>query len=1027
MIKINILNPKQEIYDIDRKENISVRTAENRGIRKNSGKFILPKNLVLIPNGRRLKFVTTVKARELINKEQLKVHKVIGNFELNTRGKIIQYRGMGKKEKKEVRKTKVIRHVLTEGDIRSVYALRDFLINNNISGKGKIIFGRNGRVLESEDLNITKPFNKWWKRNGGIFIFMTTSDSHVWTTYDVINKFGYIDEPSSLFKKSKKGVKYYGDIKEEGEMVFLWSPDEKIDADKIYQTFRDDGDNMCFFKPIERYIDEKKQTKNIETLRRKLNKWKDTYPNGVEQGDIQMISDDLKIRFQINDIFNKKYLDVKPSKRSITTIKYINSNLNHLDENHYADNLNNEIEITSVKEMCKILNDKIDKNDYFYYLGNSLEPSMIYTEEGTYVLKSELKETIKDFNKRNNIMDFKIDAIKDNKKFKFIRRGVNYNAHCLFNRIENPDEIENDPDYHEYDMKKAYTQYKKCKFYVGFPTHLTPEIKLKNWSVSKCVGKVGFYKVIISKINDDNKKLILNKLGLYEGKYYTLTTPEIMMFDKHSVEFTFISGSYCFKSFHFDIDDDMKKTVEGQKPYAIWAGKLNSVSFQSVLKTFCCKSLAGNMASTYDNVEINDYSENMGKVECKISYDKTSVNYNGAIGGFITAYTRCNVLPVLLDVEFDRIVGYKLDGFIVRDELKLNSDMWIEKDVKCTFAWGDVIFNELEEEKEMYFEEEENEIDIDEINTFEEYEKELFKKRVTVLTGAGGTGKSHSVLSKMKDTMYLSACWRLNVDKMGEYDINGLSIHQFLGLNCESYLTRNPAPARIFIDEITQIDKKHIQSIIKKCPYSQIFIAGDVDKYGYYQCSFKDVQVINDFKGFQIIKFKKNYRCKDDVLLKKLNKLRKVMKTSKFNNNSIMNFVKKEFKDRYIKEDFLKETYDYKNDWVLCSTTNGDESQTKYYTELLKGDKYLCVKHSKNEIYTKLNGGNACLQGEIIHDLEKISKRFEKRHGFTIHSFQGITIKNPQRLFIDTNKIFTPRQLYTALSRVEHLGQIFLI
>ena len=72
--------------------------------------------------------------------------------------------------------------------------------------------------------------------------------------------------------------------------------------------------------------------------------------------------------------------------------------------------------------------------------------------------------------------------------------------------------------------------------------------------------------------------------------------------------------------------------------------------------------------------------------------------------------------------------------------------------------------------------------------------------------------------------------------------------------------------------------------------------------------------------------------------------------------------------------------------------------------------------------------GNAShLVGEIIYDPVDVTKRLEKRHGFTIHGFQGITVKTPDRLFIDSDKIFCPRQLYTALSRVEHLEQIHIL
>ena len=221
------------------------------------------------------------------------------------------------------------------------------------------------------------------------------------------------------------------------------------------------------------------------------------------------------------------------------------------------------------------------------------------------------------------------------------------------------------------------------------------------------------------------------------------------------------------------------------------------------------------------------------------------------------------------------------------------------------------------------------------------------------------------------------------------------------------------------------IDKKYIKQLIKMCPYSQIFIAGDIDKKGYYQCAFKDVNVIKPESKKTII-FNHNYRCKDDELLKRLNDLRQYMKDTNFNNKKIIQYVKDNFDDRNIDEKFLIDTYDYKKDNILVSITNGERSQTDYYTKLLKGNKYICKKHSYNDVKQRLNGEQSYLTGDIVYDVEP-NERFIKQDAFTIHGFQGKTIKSANRLFINLNHIFCARQLYTALSRVEYLNQIYLL
>lgn len=1124
-----------KIFDRFTKKNIAISTALKRGIAKNPSRFEIPKGMVLIPDGKTKRMVTTRAANKLFKANLLNLNKIIGTFDFNEFKSIITKPKIKKKEIKKIKElsedTPVIRYVLTQSDKRDSYALYNFLKNNNIRGKGSFIVSQNGRVIFDIDLDIDGPLSKWWKDNNGFYIGMVNSDQHIWIYSDESiymtenvggKKVKVLQEGITADKKGKRFstrqtpwelklingkktyVKKFGDRKRINKLIqenkktntiFYWSPLQNVEADIIYQTFRDNNTNTCFFDVIEKYIDNqisnlssksKSAIKKYKSMENKVKKWKKKYVDGVSQIDIQNICDDLTINFEINDVFNNNFLTYKSKRAPRTTLKYMNTRLHHVDENNFVDNQTITIEIDDMAMMKKILHEKINNEEQHYYTGTIHEPNCIYTQEGTYKYVCEMNDIINKFNSDIDIYDYKMDFVNDNKKCEFILKGVNYNSHCRFKNLYKKYTMEQDENglyicntlkidtdnLVEYDLKSAYSQYKQCEQYIEFPTHMTPEIKLEKWNVKKCKKYVGYYKVIVKSIDNDNVKKILEEIGFIVGKVYVLPSPEILLMDKYNVKFNFISGSYCFKTFDFDLDDDMFtkiKTVKMgkeiiQKPYCIWAGKLNSNFKTKTLKTYCCNDMSKILASKYEKTYINKwynsvYDDGVNKiidnnldkdmVECQIQFDKKKISWLGHIGGYITSYTRCIVLDALLQIPHDKILGFKLDGFVIdgnvenidNDIKKRENDgdntLWAIKPTKLNFGWGEYIYSHLEE---------------NEINTYDKYDKDIFKNRVTLLSGAGGTGKSHFILENMKDTLYLSACWRLNTEKMKDYNIKGMSYHQFLGLKCQSYLTMYAAPARIFIDEITQIDKSHIKKIINKCPYSQIFLAGDVEKNAFYQCAFKGVNVINSFGKIKIIKFTHNYRCKDDKLLKKLNKLRDVMKSTDFDNYEILKHVKKSFKENITTEQHLIDTYDYKNDWVLCSTTSDkcrkpaqtdynnewvlcrttsdkykDIPQTKYYTDLLKGEKYICVKHTKHNIYNKLNGHNESLKGEVEFDLLKNNKRFEKRHGFTIHGFQGITIKNPNRLFIDTNKIFSPRQLYTALSRVEYLSQIYLL
>ena len=93
--------------------------------------------------------------------------------------------------------------------------------------------------------------------------------------------------------------------------------------------------------------------------------------------------------------------------------------------------------------------------------------------------------------------------------------------------------------------------------------------------------------------------------------------------------------------------------------------------------------------------------------------------------------------------------------------------MWYkagEKATKCAFDWGYHIY---EPTLNMSF----SKLFIDN----DDYHPQLFNNRISYLVGAGGTGKSHTVLDKLKDTLYITACWSLNTAKSQEYKVKSLS------------------------------------------------------------------------------------------------------------------------------------------------------------------------------------------------------------------------------------------------------------
>jgi hypothetical protein len=102
------------------------------------------------------------------------------------------------------------------------------------------------------------------------------------------------------------------------------------------------------------------------------------------------------------------------------------------------------------------------------------------------------------------------------------------------------------------------------------------------------------------------------------------------------------------------------------------------------------------------------------------------------------------------------------------------------------------------------------------------------------------------------------------------------------------------------------------------------------------------------------------------------------------------------------------------NDYILTGTI----VMKNHYTDLFKG------RVNMNKWYvTSTTRDHSC--GDIIIASEQPCPNSELMHAFTVTSVQGITVKT--RLYIDTCSMFSTCLLYTAVSRIQTLDQLYLV
>ena len=107
-----------------------------------------------------------------------------------------------------------------------------------------------------------------------------------------------------------------------------------------------------------------------------------------------------------------------------------------------------------------------------------------------------------------------------------------------------------------------------------------------------------------------------------------------------------------------------------------------------------------------------------------------------------------------------------------------------------------------------------------------------------------------------------------------------------------------------------------------------------------------------------------------------------------------------------------------KGDWVLCGTN----AVIDHVTELLERSGHAPLyRKEKSDVEGKRDRH---LAGEILEEEEPGTR---KQLAFTVHSVQGITVRNPSKLFLVVKDLFSPQVFYTAISRAQFLKQLVLV
>jgi len=795
---------------------------------------------------------------------------------------------------------------------------------------------------------------------------------------------------------------------------------------KNQQVYKDNNNNTCLIDGCLKYFDQiKEKCKNAKAIYNKLNNNYDDYKNGIPETEIKNFCDKFGFSIDIINLVDGTRKNFSTSDFKRFKIEFLNTRYNHVDliTHDY-----NDCRLISKDEYENI---KKDKPFYIEKYGK------LHTLNQTYkIIESDYTTMSNEFKK-----DIKFETLfirEDTDSYNLIKT-YNYNVHTFFN-IDM--EIKNDL-YIEIDAIKAFYNYsdkKYNKYYRGVPSGSLITYKCKdNFNIDTYneFEIIGFFQVEIIDIID--KKDHMLKFGFFIGSKHTLSTSNIDLLQKY-LKFKFIyicAGPSVHIPFtekfldKFDLktgqrlDKDDKKTPS-IKGYCKFYGSLLCEKTADIK----IKPLRDDVRY-YDLINQENYDMYINNDNIITIYDKNSIQYSYThINYSIHAYIMTLLMDQMLNFDNDDIIGVKLDSIVLKNNKNYDYDknIFSMKNAKIEKMFGDnKKYNKFNSVHSFFSSLKINYDCNDDLNIKNIWtpNSEYFKKRVILFNGAGGTGKTHTLLNNLnqKEILFTSIGWKLINGKKEEFNkIIGLSIPKITGeadnIRCEKI--KNNSARYIIIDEATLIKKDYIDKISLLFPHCFIFILGDIDDDDfYYQCSITD-DIFKPSKNnnCQCIKFSKTYRF-DEELNNKILDLRLFMRENfenLFNRRDLFNYVKKEFSMCFKnKEDIIfndcdigiSEYDDYKKDNDLSLYFIGKGTKPKYFI--------------KN---TNIKTGQ--IRGQQLEN-KPDHKNYEMKLFSTIHSFQGLQLDQNNKIIISIKNNFDYNLLYTAISRARRLDQIIFI
>ena len=770
------------------------------------------------------------------------------------------------------------------------------------------------------------------------------------------------------------------------------------------------------------------------------------YAGGIPEEELGALCDDLQIAISIEKPFgDKKYLEYKSIKKPLKHFKYLNTRINHVEELTTQSHEDNEGDDYTTEELEELAHELHEEGKHFTFSRNAYGISNIQTLDSTYSITDDYRKAVHGFNEFNHIKGYEIDALKFPELVEFLSLGTHFNGTTDFKELPSIDA----PNLRHIDIKKAYTQYKKSKYYSGFVGKITDFRKVDNYE------QKGFY--YIEKLDmsnaDERFAYFNNKMNWFKN-YNIYTDTELTFLKDMGCTFSVRFGAYGVKA-DISFTDELIKGKQVIKRvgkddvkisyYAKCVGQWASLNYEKGFNMFGEREYFQTLTDDTVNVQYDEYRK-----EAHISYDKKSVMTLKHLAGQITAYQRLLLMEQLFAMDYKKIIRVCVDGIYYDDHEYERHEVFADKTHEMTFSNSPTesyLSSVYDKEIKRMTEDKPDTIRGAHFMANFRIGKERAHYENEVWLGQGGTGKTYTNVGDcgLIKCLYVAPSWKL-ARAMQEEMKNDAGANKTIDVNVKhrvlymEYSDKLQEKYNTFLfDEVSQYTERE-KNMIMKIEGKKIFM-GDIgyqleavvdyqalgkiyEKKGcgidFYKWCKQEGYTETNHKGFDnYITLKTDWRAKDCEKLQDVKKrLRTYIQDGKYQTNEKRLALRAEAIEYLhkvlptITRDELRKTYKA-HDMILCST---HEIKNEYNEMFKDVEKYL-IKNN-----TKLFSNS-----EITYEKPPAGVKAEITHGFTIHAIQGETLGHNDRLYIDVRNMFSDRMIYTAVSRARRCEQVFLI